>query len=111
MRLLRSLWWRLWDWWAGQARFRTTHVVELPNTLKPHRLYVEGEDGEAWIVAFLCPCECGEVIQLNLLTGQRPRWSLTEHEDGTATLHPSVWRHVGCKSHFFLRTGLVSWCP
>lgn len=110
MKLFRRLWGRFCDWWAGRRRFRSSHVVELPDVLRPCFVYVEGEDGEAWVAAFLCPCGCSEVIQLNLLPEQRPRWALTEHDDATVTLHPSVNRRVGCRSHFFLRAGLVDWC-
>lgn len=86
-------------------------MIELPDALRPFCVYVEGEGGRVWIAAFLCPCACGQLIQLNLMPDQRPRWALTEHDDATVTLQPSVHRHVGCKSHFFLRAGLVDWCP
>ena len=42
--------------------------------------------------------------------GDRPGWKLRDHWDGTASLAPSVWRKVGCKSHFWLRKGRVEWC-
>lgn len=41
----------------------------------------------------------------------RPRWPLDEHEDGTITLHLSVWRKEGCRSHFFLRHGKIVLVP
>lgn len=30
--------------------------------------------------------------------------------DPSITLQPSVWRKIGCRSHFFLRRGLIQWC-
>jgi hypothetical protein len=58
----------------------------------------------------ICPCGCGEVIELNLLEQARPRWSVQEHPDRTITLAPSVWRQKGCRSHFHLRRGRIDWC-
>jgi hypothetical protein len=57
----------------------------------------------------LCPCDCGELIQLNTLPRVRPRWSARRHQNCTITLHPSVRRTVGCRSHFFLRRGGIDW--
>ncbi|WP_425571243.1 DUF6527 family protein [Novipirellula rosea] len=57
-----------------------------------------------------CPCGCKSRIQLCCIPGSRPRWTFDVHENNTITLHPSVWRTVGCRSHFFLRNGRVSWC-
>ncbi|UUZ74032.1 hypothetical protein LP415_03550 [Polaromonas sp. P1(28)-8] len=68
------------------------------------------DDGEDWSVGFRCPCGCGETIELALLQGVKPRWNLTTSHDGLPTLHPSVWRRSGCRSHFWLRNGLVHWC-
>jgi hypothetical protein len=46
---------------------------------------------------------------MNLMSDTRPRWELTEHRDGTVSLHPSVWRKKDCRSHFFLRHGDIEW--
>jgi hypothetical protein len=82
---------------------------ELPDKLKKHKLYAIGE-GVPWLAALQCPCGCGEIVQLSLLENDRPRWRLRKEKDGTATLSPSIWRSKGCKSHFFLRNGLIVWC-
>lgn len=90
--------------------FRTTYVEELPDTVAGGQLYIIGEDGFAWCAALLCPCGCGETLQMSLLSEGHPRWNFAENNDGTPTLHPSVWRQVGCRSHFFLRKGSIIWC-
>lgn len=110
MRLLRQTWSRFWDWCWGRVRYRTKRVKEVPEKTKANWVYLEGEGGDVWIAAFLCPCGCEELIELNLQPQQRPRWHCTEREDGIATLAPSIWRHVGCRSHFFIRNGGVIWC-
>ncbi|WP_425525696.1 DUF6527 family protein [Xanthomonas campestris] len=56
----------------------------------------------------MCPCGCGEVIELSLSPESRNFWKLAV-EAGRPTLHPSVWRKTGCGSHFWVRRGRVQW--
>lgn len=105
----------VWSWfWSlfrrGPKPYRTERVEELPEVLRQRIIYLVGEGEHLWVAAILCPCGCAETIQLNLLHGQRPRWSVAEHEGGPVSLHPSVWRQSGCKSHFFFRNGQIVWC-
>lgn len=81
----------------------------LPMKLKKRILYVVEEDGYEEQAAMLCPCGCGRVLQMNLLPDERPCWKVTRHADGSASLHPSVWRKKGCHSHFVFRNGRVKW--
>ena len=85
-------------------------VSALPKKLAPHTLYVIGQNGHRWHVAMICPCGCQATLFMNLLPDEEPCWTLTEHENGSASLHPSVWRNIGCRSHFFLRQGTIQWC-
>jgi len=84
-------------------------VEELPDEVKSFRLYAVGS-GEPWLAAVECPCGCHDVIQLSLLEYDSPRWSLHVEPDRTGTITPSVWRTRDCRSHFFLRKGVVEWC-
>lgn len=88
----------------------TQHLEELPDALRSGVVYVLGEGRYRWSVTTLCPCGCGAVLQMSVMREGRPRWQLEEHEDGTISLHPSVWRKEGCRSHFFLRHGWIIWC-
>ena len=97
-------------WRPTPPRFHAARVNEFPSKLKSHRIYLAGENGHLWAAAMLCPCGCNETIELNLLPQVRPRWTVHQHDDGTATLMPSVWRQKGCQSHFFLRHGQIEWC-
>ena len=90
--------------------YRTVIVAALPARVRSRRLYIVEEDGFTEQAAMLCPCRCGRVLQMNLLVDERPCWSLTRHADGTATLHPSIWRKHDCRSHFWFRRGRVLWC-
>lgn len=101
---------RLWRWLRGYpSPLRVEMVVDVPEKCRRDVLYLVGENGRQWFAAFVCPCGCGETIQLSLLQDSRPRWTVEVHGDGTATIHPSVWRVRGCRSHFFVRRGLIAW--
>lgn len=90
--------------------YRARRVEDLPDVLEPFTVYLAGEDGHLWAAALLCPCGCGERIELNLLPQARPHWTAQRLSDGRVTLMPSVWRQKGCKSHFFVRDGRIDWC-
>jgi|SRR5579872_1764183 len=72
-------------------------------------LYVECRGGKDRWLHLLCPCGCGDVISLNLMTSHRPFWSLASHEDGTVSVMPSVDKTSGCCSHFFIRRCRIAW--
>jgi hypothetical protein len=83
-RLLRSIG----SWWRRRRGAR----VEL------YRLsYVDGDELPAVL------------LEMMLLPEVTPRWRLRTDEEGPS-LHPSVWAADGCRSHFWLRNGLVQWC-
>ena len=101
----------LWRVLRGQV-YRAETVDEVPPARALHqaRVYLVGEEGEPWQAAFLCPCGCRALIQLNLLSETRPRWTYRLGFWGVVTLSPSVWRKQGCRSHFFMRKGRIKWC-
>lgn len=106
---------RAWKWAHGLFRrgprpWATVTVTDPPEEPRPDTVYLVGEGEYLWFAAFLCPCGCGELVQLNLLPDSRPRWSASRHPDGTVSVSPSVSRLAGCRSHFFLRRGLIDWC-
>lgn len=104
---------RIGSWIRDRLRppFGTEYVEEdIPDLSRPRTLYVITEDGEPWSAAMLCPCGCGEVLHMNLLTDERPVWRLILHDNGSSTLHPSVNRIKGCHAHFWFRNGRVYWC-
>jgi hypothetical protein len=90
------------------SRFKIVNTNELPDTMRPGTLYVIGEP-EPWFAALMCPCNCGETIQLSLLESDSPHWSLRTNRRRLPTLQPSINRTAGCRSHFFLRDGRISW--
>lgn len=86
-------------------------VIDEPKQLKAKTIYVIGEHDNEWLAVFYCPCGCGSQVRLNLLHCEgRPRWSVHEDSRSRASLTPSIWRKVGCKSHFWVTNGDIRWC-
>lgn len=100
--------WSLLPW--TDRPWKSSIADDLPDSLRPRIVYLIGENGHTWQAAMLCPCGCQAVIQLCLLADASPHWDYVVHRDGTVSLHPSVFRKIGCRSHFFLRSGRVVWC-
>lgn len=97
----------------GPRPYRATFIEddeELPKSLSPDTVYIVGVPTNEWLAVVVCPCGCGATLFLNLLQQERPYWTWHVDTDAAVTLKPSVWRKVGCKSHFFLRDGNIQWC-
>jgi hypothetical protein len=95
---------------SPHPRVHYQRVDEFPDDPIPYTLYVAGDEHCLWGAAMLCPCGCGDLIQLNLLKEASPYWSVRLSSDRSVSLFPSVWRSKGCRSHFFVRDGRVDWC-
>lgn len=109
--MVRPLWWR-----RFLSRFsprRALKIIEcdsLPERLPRRNLVLAREDGENWCVGLRCPCGCGERLEMMTLDNVAPRWDVGLDEKGRVSIHPSVWRRVGCRSHFWVRAGKIVWC-
>jgi len=107
---IRSILSRLLEWLGfGEKSYRVQKVEEVPDTPRPFVVYAIG-DSDAWLAALVCPCGCGHLIQLSLLKGDSPHWSLQTDCSGKVSISPSVWRSLGCQAHFFVRGGRIVWC-
>lgn len=109
---MRLPYWTLRLWGRFGPR-RNLHIVNSdtpPETLETRDLYLAREDGEDWAVAMRCPCGCGDQLELLLIEEASPHWMLKNTSTNFPTLHPSVWRKTGCKSHFWVRNGRIIWC-
>ncbi len=93
-----------------EPEYRVIICEELPDACKENKLYLVGESNTYWMAAMVCPCGCGDLIQLALDPSGRPRWEYSLDSKSRVTLTPSVHRKVRCRSHFFLRNGKVLWC-
>jgi hypothetical protein len=84
-------------------------LAEPPEAAESGVVYLVGESSVPWCAILRCPCGCGDVISLSLIASDRPRWRARNFWDGTVSLHPSVWRTKGCRSHFFVVRSRVIW--
>lgn len=90
---------------------RTVHQQPANRALVSGVLYiVRGEPTPKWAV-MQCPCGCGEKLQLSLNPTRRPRWSVHRDRLRRVTVDPSVRQTGGCRAHFWIRRGLIEWCP
>ena len=100
---IRALFWQ---------KYHFVVVDEEPETLRSGIVYVVGTGAKPWAAALKCPCGCREIVWLNLLDAEdRPVWEIAMHPNQTITVYPSVWRTVGCRSHFSLWRGKIIWAP
>tara|TARA_R110002020_G_scaffold69730_9_gene181452 strand:- start:25466 stop:25798 length:333 start_codon:yes stop_codon:yes gene_type:complete len=101
---------RLWDRHGPARRLLVVQGDSLPDGLPSRDIVLVRDDGDDWSVGMRCPCGCGDTIELMVLEEARPRWDITVDSARRPTLHPSVWRKTGCRSHFWLRRGRIHWC-
>ncbi len=99
--------------WQRHGPRRHLIIVEgdtPPELIHSRHLYLCRDDGDDWSVAMLCPCGCGDKLELMLLKEAKPKWTLKTEDRDPPTLRPSIWRQTGCKAHFWLRDGHIHWC-
>jgi len=89
--------------------YKVRRVEEIPDTPEPFVLYLVGQNQFLWNASMICPCGCGELLQMSLMPEGRPQWFVQFHRDGKISLSPSIWRIVGCKSHFFFLKNKIRW--
>ena len=87
-----------------QSKYVTQFVDKMPETLEDGVLYIAPHFECA---VHKCMCGCGEKVCTPLNEGMW-KWSY----DGTnVSLNPSVGNfQQPCKSHYFLKNGVVQWC-
>lgn len=105
---LRAGWQRFSSRWRHDLKVTYLVGEEIPAVIPSKKLICMLDEGQPWVAAMTCPCGCGDAIELMLLEGADPRWDLSV-ERGLPTLNPSVWRNVGCRSHFWVTRGQVDW--
>jgi hypothetical protein len=113
MRMIHTGWRWFRRWLRGVlAKPYRSEFAEgwVPSDPVPHVIYIVRDDGIEEHVAFICPCGCGDLIQLNLIPDERPCWRLMCDHKGKLTLHPSVWRTKGCHAHFWVKRNRIWWC-
>jgi hypothetical protein len=96
----------------SQSRFLTVYYGErvlAKSTASEHHLNVVGDRTHSKWAYLVCPCGCGETLELNLMKSHWPHWKLRVDRTDSPTLQPSVWSQT-CGAHFWLRDGVITWC-
>lgn len=100
---------RVASWFSDSADLKARFVEESPDEIERGFVYLVGAREAPWCAVMVCPCGCGAQIDLSLIKRDRPHWRAKVHWNTTVSLHPSIWRVRGCKSHFFVRRGRINW--
>ena len=91
--------------------YKVKFVSENPDysKVREHEMLIVGGKRFVKWAYFKCPCGCGETVVLPLIKSKGPSWSLKVDRLGRPTLTPSIWKTEGCKSHFYIKKGLIIW--
>lgn len=81
-----------------------------PGTMADDQIYVVGGRGYSKWAYFRCPADREEIVQLSLMSGRHPRWTVAVDCLGRPTISPSVRQLDGSYAHFWIRRGAVVWC-
>jgi hypothetical protein len=89
---------------------RVVNQHPTPQQLLVTVLSVVIDGGHTKWACLLCPCGCGDRIQLSLNPSRRPRWLVRIDWLERPTVEPSIHQLDGCRSHFWIRSGQIIWC-
>lgn len=106
---IRKFWSRLWSKYGPRYRVEIFHE-EPPVKLKRRVVYSVLSEGYPFYATMICPCGCGDLIDLNMMEDEHPCWNLIAADGARPELHPSVRRVEGCYAHYWVRKGRVIWC-
>ena len=81
---------------------------DVPNKFTNEIYLVARGDTYRWAL-LMCPCGCGERLDVNLMRTSNPHWRLTLKK-GKVSLSPSIWvTGDKCGSHFWLIENRLHW--
>ncbi len=70
----------------------------------PENLYILNETETRGRRRWCARADAEQSLEMNLVPDEKAVWRARVEKDGTGTLHPSVWRQVGCRSSFSFET-------
>lgn len=103
-------------WWITKQyhfytlpKFECELINEIPESIPERKILVVDEGNLPDSLVFKCPCGCHSTIILNLLKDAKPCWNYQINKRGEISILPSIWRKIGCRSHFFVKEGRIIW--
>ena len=101
----------IFNWLFRRKRYKTQWVADLPSKPRASKIYVVGGREYPFQVVLACPnAQCSHLIYLDIAPEATPRWKVTEHQDGSLSLSPSIFlTKLPCRSHFWVRMGRIQW--
>lgn len=108
MKIISKILSKLAEWF--KPSYKIEYKEDPPEFAAKRTVYIIGDCRSPWLLCFECPCGCKTLIHLNLLKDAKPCWKFHIQKKRRINIMPSIWRTKGCKSHFFMRKGKISWC-
>ena len=87
---------------------RVESMTDVPDKLGSEIVLVLRKNVAQWAV-FMCPCGCGQRLNVNLMRSAEPHWLMSMRR-GKVSLSPSLWATEKCGSHFWLVNNGIFWC-
>lgn len=84
------------------------YIDDKLTVMRSNTIYVLG-DPYPWSILMVCPCGCGDYIELNLIEELSPSWRYNIHPTGMVSIYPSVWHLEKCGAHFSVKEGMIHW--
>ena len=95
---------------GNNFKFKKLRIVfsftEVPQNTARDIYIVQVKNHDKWVI-FMCPNNCGQRIEVNLMKVRNPRWRL-QIKKNKATLYPSVVVER-CGAHFWLHGNEAEW--
>lgn len=117
MKWIKNIWFSIKYWWHGhkveqKENYELLQTKEQPllEEVVENVVYHIGDEDWKWLLMLKCPCGCGDIIHLSLLEKSTQKWRLEQKDNNIFSIHPSVNRKVGCRSHFFITHNAIRWC-
>lgn len=92
----------------GSLAYAETRLEAMSLAEKGQFAVLAPDGHDKWLY-FKCPCGCGEIVCLNLMQSQFPKWRVELNRLGQYSVFPSVDSQT-CGSHYWIRNGRVHWC-
>ena len=93
-----------------RCSYKTKWIDDIPKKMKKRVIYILGGRKHSFQVIMRCPRSCKKNIYLNISDQHKKRWYVTEHNDGTVSIRPSIWVQDKCNCHYWIKEGRVFWC-